>query len=62
MLVRFKSSSAVLVTGSSKFIFVCNRFHAKLVALITEIAHFEGVPIFESPCTKNFLNLEGQNV
>jgi len=28
---------------------ICNDFHAKLVDILAEIAHFKGVPIFDAP-------------
>jgi len=41
MWIPSKSLLVVLVVISSKFVSVCNRFHAELV-ILTKIMHFEG--------------------
>jgi len=46
MLIRLKSSSLLVVTGS-KPMMICNRFHEKL-ANNGKITIFTGVPLFDA--------------
>jgi len=55
MLITFKSSSAVLVTVSSRSIFICNRFRARR-ANSGKITTSKTKPFFDAP----FLNLGGR--
>jgi len=38
----------VFITICSKSVSICYRFHAKLVNIVAEIAHFKGLPKFDA--------------